>query len=122
VVTSRQKTGTHVSVPVPSDVAKELLSALNGNPVCVFWTGNGEERTAVSHWEDGFRTLFKDASITSGGNMVSHRLRDNSPRTFCRTGFRWRKCLSCQGMRASRQLSAIMQSGSGEGRTGGTRS
>jgi site-specific recombinase XerD len=76
VVTSRQKTGTHVSVPVPPDVAKELLSALNGNPVYVFWTGNGEERTAVSHWQDDFRTLFKDANITSGGNMVSHRLRD----------------------------------------------
>ena len=76
VVTSRQKTGTHVSVPVPPDVAGELLSALNGNPVYVFWTGNGEERTAVSHWQDDFRTLFKDASITSGGNMVSHRLRD----------------------------------------------
>jgi integrase/recombinase XerD len=76
VVTSRQKTGTHVSVPVPPDVAKELLSALNGNPVYVFWTGNGEERTAVSHWQDDFRTLFKDAEITSGGNMVSHRLRD----------------------------------------------
>jgi integrase/recombinase XerD len=76
VVTSRQKTGTHVSVPVPPDVAGELLTALNGNQVYVFWTGNGEERTAVSHWQDDFRTLFKDAKITSGGNMVSHRLRD----------------------------------------------
>jgi site-specific recombinase XerD len=76
VVTARQKTGTHVSVPIPSDVAQELLSALNGNPVYFFWTGNGEERTAVSHWQDDFRKLFKDANITSEGNMVSHKLRD----------------------------------------------
>ena len=76
VVTARQKTGTHVSVPIPPDVAKELLSVTNGNPEYVFWTGNGEERTAVSHWQDDFRQLFRDAKITSEGNMVSHRLRD----------------------------------------------
>ena len=75
-VTARQKTGTHVSVPIPRDVAQELLFVLNGNPVYVFWTGNGEERTAVSHWQADFRKLFKDASITSEDNMVSHRLRD----------------------------------------------
>jgi len=49
---------------------------MNGNPVYVFWTGNGEKCTAVSHWRDDFRKLFKDAGITSEGNMVSHRLRD----------------------------------------------
>jgi hypothetical protein len=57
-------------------VAGELLSALNGSQVYVFWTGNGEERTAVSHWQNDFRKLFKDANITSAGNMVSRRLRD----------------------------------------------
>jgi len=76
IVTARQKTGTHVSVPIPPAVAQELLGVINGNPVYVFWTGNGEERTAVSHWQDDFRKLFKDAEITSEGNMVSHRLRD----------------------------------------------
>jgi integrase/recombinase XerD len=76
VVTARQKTGTHVSVAVPPDVAQELLAVLNGNPVYIFWTGNGEERTAVSHWQDDFRKLFKDANIKAAGNMVSHRLRD----------------------------------------------
>jgi integrase/recombinase XerD len=76
IVTARQKTGTHVSVPIPPDVAKELLSVMNGNPIYVFWTGNGEERTAVSHWQDDFRKLFRDAGITSEGNMISHRLRD----------------------------------------------
>ena len=38
IVTARQKTGTHVSAPIPPDVAKELLSVLNGNPVYFFWT------------------------------------------------------------------------------------
>ena len=37
----RQKTGTHVSMPIPHDVAQELLTVLNGNPTYVFWTGNG---------------------------------------------------------------------------------
>ena len=36
IVTARQKTGTHVSVPIPPDVAKELLAVLNGNPEYVF--------------------------------------------------------------------------------------
>ncbi|HKD84005.1 MAG TPA: tyrosine-type recombinase/integrase [Terriglobales bacterium] len=76
IVTARQKTGTHVSVPIPPDVAKELLTVLNGNLAYVFWTGNGEGRTAVSHWQEDFRKLFRDAKITSGGSMMSHRLRD----------------------------------------------
>jgi len=66
IVTARQKTGTHVSVPIPPDVAQELLTVLNGNPTYVFWTGNGEGRTAVSHWQEDFRTLFRDAKIRAG--------------------------------------------------------
>ena len=30
----------------------------------------------MSHWQEDFRKLFKDAGITSEGNMISHRLRD----------------------------------------------
>ena len=76
IITARQKTGTHVSVLIPPDVAQELLSVANGNPTYVFWTGKGEGRTAVSHWQKDFRTLFRDAKITAGGSMMSHRLRD----------------------------------------------
>jgi integrase/recombinase XerD len=36
IVTARQKTGTHVFVPIPPDVAKELLGVLNGSPEYVF--------------------------------------------------------------------------------------
>jgi integrase/recombinase XerD len=76
IVTSRQKTGTHVSVPIPLPVAKELRAVLNGNPVYVFWTGEGTETTCVSHWQEDFRKLFRAAGIVSRGNMMSHRLRD----------------------------------------------
>lgn len=76
IVTSRQKTGTHVSVPLKPDVAAELLTVLNGNPKYVFWTGNGLEASAVTHWQDDMRTLFKAAGIESEGHMRSHRLRD----------------------------------------------
>src|SRR5437773_3045838 len=52
IVTNRQKTGTHVSVPIPDDVAKEVLAVLNGNPRYVFWsTGNGKEQSVVTNWQ-----------------------------------------------------------------------
>jgi site-specific recombinase XerD len=77
IVTARQKTGTHVSVPIPPKVAKEVLAIANGNPEYVFWsTGNGKEQSAVTNWQHDLRKLFKDAGITSEGNMLSHRLRD----------------------------------------------
>jgi len=65
IVTSRQKTGTHVSVPIPPAVAKEILAVVNGNPEYIFWnTGNGTETTAVSHWQHDLRKLFREAGIT----------------------------------------------------------
>ncbi|HEX6504422.1 MAG TPA: tyrosine-type recombinase/integrase [Terriglobales bacterium] len=77
IVTARQKTGTHVSVPLPPEVAAEILAVLNGNVTYVFWsTGNGKEQSAVTNWQHDLRQLFKDAGIRSVGNMLSHRLRD----------------------------------------------
>src|ERR1700730_3662980 len=77
IVTNRQKTGVHVSVPIPPDVAKEIITVANGNPVYVFWnTGTGKEQSAVTNWQHDLRRLFRDAGITSTGNMLSHRLRD----------------------------------------------
>lgn len=76
IVTNRQKTGTHVSVPIPPSVAAEVIAVANGNPTYVFWTGNGLEQSAVTNWQHDLRKLFKDAGITSAGNMLSHRLRD----------------------------------------------
>src|SRR5260370_36760650 len=49
VATSRQKTGTHVSVAIPDDVAAEVKAAmeLNELPQYAFWnTGTGKPQTA----------------------------------------------------------------------------
>ena len=66
IVTSRQKTGTDVSVPIPAEVAKELMAVANGNPRFIFWTGNGLgsslSRTVTSRY---FRPLFETAGQRS---------------------------------------------------------
>jgi integrase/recombinase XerD len=63
-------------VPIPPAVAEEILAVANGNPVYVFWTGNGKETSAVTNWQHDIRALFKNAGIKAAGNMRSHRLRD----------------------------------------------
>jgi site-specific recombinase XerD len=76
IVTSRQKTGTHVSVPIRSEIAKELIEAmkLNGNPRYVFWqTGNGKVKTVLSNWGNDLRRLFRAAGFPEGH---PHQLRD----------------------------------------------
>ena len=75
VTTARQKTGVHVSVPIPPDVAREILAVANGNPVYIFWSGKGDEESATKNWAKYLARLFDDAEITSG-HMRSHRLRD----------------------------------------------
>jgi integrase/recombinase XerD len=75
VVTKRQKTGTHVSVPIPTEVAEELLAVPNNNPKYVFWTGISGE-TIAKTWANRYvRPVFEAAGIPCG-HMVSHRLRD----------------------------------------------
>jgi len=77
IVTARQKTGTHVSVPIPPDVAQELIEVLNGNPEYVFWSGKGEEESITKNWAKYYiAPLFKVAKIQNDGHMMSHRLRD----------------------------------------------
>jgi len=74
IVTNRQKTGTHVSVPIPPDVAKEVLALLNGNPRYVFWnTGTGKEQSAVTNWQHDLRSIFRKAGFEEGH---PHQLRD----------------------------------------------
>jgi integrase/recombinase XerD len=76
IVTARQKTGTHVSVPIPADVAHEILAVGNGNPVYLLWSGNGKEANVCINWQHSIHRLFEDAGIEAAGNMRSHRLRD----------------------------------------------
>lgn len=75
VVTSRQKTGTHVSVPIPPAVAADILKTANGNPTYLLWSGKGVEESATKNMAKHLATLFDDAGI-KGGYMKSHRLRD----------------------------------------------
>jgi integrase/recombinase XerD len=77
IVTARQKTGTHVSVPIPDDVAQELLAVQNGNPEYIFWSGKGKEESITKNWAKYYiAPLFTAAKIHSAGHMMSHRLRD----------------------------------------------
>ena len=84
VVTSRAKTGVDVSVPIPADVAKELLAVANGNPRYVFWqTGNGQAQTAVKHWHKDLRVLFQKAGMPGGH---PHQLRDTAAVAWLNAG------------------------------------
>jgi site-specific recombinase XerD len=77
IVTARQKTGTHVSVPIPPDVAGEVLAVLNGNPRYVFWSGTGSEESITKNWAKYYiAPVFKAAGLAGKGHMMSHRLRD----------------------------------------------
>ena len=76
IVTARQKTSTICSVPIPEKVAVELLAVANGNPVYVFWSGNGAEESVTKNWAKYIAKLFADAGIKKAGHMMSHRLRD----------------------------------------------
>jgi integrase/recombinase XerD len=76
VVTARQKTGTDVSVPIPTSVAEEILGVPAPHPDYIFWNGKSKSRAQVTMWGSRYmRPLFEDAGLRSG-HMVSHRLRD----------------------------------------------
>jgi integrase/recombinase XerD len=79
VRTSRQKTGTDVSVLIPTDVAEELLAvhAKNGNPAFIFWSGEGEPESIAKNYSKYYvAPCFKAAGLHGESFMVSHRLRD----------------------------------------------
>jgi len=76
VETSRTKTGTHVSVPIKAEVAKELLAVgkLNANKKYFFWSGNGKVKTILSDLGTDIRKVFRLSGLSEGG---AHRLRDS---------------------------------------------
>ena len=72
VVTQRTKTGTDVSIVLPPQVGREILSVAVGD--YLFWDGAGD---IVKSWTKYVMPpLFEAAQIERGGNMMSHRLRD----------------------------------------------
>jgi integrase/recombinase XerD len=77
IIRERTKTGEPLYIPIPKDVAEELV-VLNGNPVYVFWNrqkdGSSEYRHAGKMGEQ-IAEVFDTAKVHSAGHMVSHRLR-----------------------------------------------
>jgi integrase len=78
VETKRQKTGTHVSVVMPPEVAEEILAVPNTNSAYLFWSGNGKPKSLLTTWQCRLvLPVFKTAGLhDDGAHMVSHRLRD----------------------------------------------
>jgi integrase/recombinase XerD len=64
-------------LPIPPDVAQELLAVANGNPDYIFWSGTSEEESITKNWAKYYiAPCFVAAKIPSSGHMMSHRLRD----------------------------------------------
>lgn len=72
VTTQRTKTGTHVSVALPPDVAREILATADER--YIFWDGSSDITKSWTKYV--IAPLFAAAAIEKVGNTVSHRLRD----------------------------------------------
>ncbi|HEX8817183.1 MAG TPA: site-specific integrase [Terriglobales bacterium] len=84
VTTSRQKTGTHVSVPLPPDVATEVLTAF-GDDEYAFWSGNGLETSVVTNWQHDLRALFRE-TFGRDTQFTPHCLRDTAAVSWLSAG------------------------------------
>ncbi|MGA9071463.1 MAG: tyrosine-type recombinase/integrase [Terracidiphilus sp.] len=76
VVTARQKTGTHVSVPLQPAIAREILDAPTPDPKYLFWDGKTPEYIFAVSWGQRVARVFEAAGIPDVCHMKSHRLRD----------------------------------------------
>jgi len=78
IIRDRTKTGEPLYIPIPKDVAEELLAMLNGSPVYVFWnrqTADSSEYRHAGYMGEQVAKAFEDAGVRSKGHMISHRLR-----------------------------------------------
>lgn len=76
VLGKRQKTGAHVHVPIPTDVAEEILALPVHNGYFFDPNGGGNEESLAKMRSMEITKVFTRAKISSKGHMVSHRLRD----------------------------------------------
>jgi integrase len=76
VITARQKTGIDVSVPIPQDVAAEILAAADKGKPRLFWNSNGKAENFSRDRGREISAAFKKAKVATEGHMISHRLRD----------------------------------------------
>jgi integrase len=78
IVRRRTKTGTPLYIPIPADVAAEVMEVLNGNPVYVFWNRQSPASSEYRHagyMGEQVKKAFDAAKIQTDGHMISHRLR-----------------------------------------------
>jgi len=78
IIRSRTKTGEPLYIPIPADVAAEVLAVANGNPVYVFWNkqkGSSSEYRQAGYMGEQVTKAFDAAGVRSEGHMISHRLR-----------------------------------------------
>ena len=76
VITSRQKTGVHVRVPVPWGVASEIKAAANKDGDHLFYDGNATPINFAKVQGQHISWAFARGGVRCQGHMVSHRLRD----------------------------------------------
>jgi integrase/recombinase XerD len=76
VVTSREKTGTDVRVPLPPAVAGELLACPNDNDKYFFFHGASTGQNFACCCGKRIAAAFESAGIEDVCFMKSHRLRD----------------------------------------------
>ena len=80
IIRERTKTGADLYIPIPSDIAEELLSPLNcwGDADFLLWQRRNEgasEYARAGTIGTEITEAFNAAGIRSKGHMVSHRLR-----------------------------------------------
>lgn len=76
VITARQKTGVHVRVPLPWDVANEIQAAANKEGEHLFYNGNATPLSFAKVQGQHISWAFTRGGVRCQGHMVSHRLRD----------------------------------------------
>lgn len=78
IIRGRTKTGTPLYIPIPPDIAAEVLAVANGNPVYVFWnrqTAESSEYRHAGYMGEQVAKVFEAAGVVNEGHMISHRLR-----------------------------------------------
>jgi integrase/recombinase XerD len=68
------KTGEHVFVPIPEQVAMALRAVPRKNTKYFFWSGHSKIQAAASVWRKRIAEVFKAAKIDNGH---THRFRDS---------------------------------------------
>jgi integrase/recombinase XerD len=85
VETTRRKTRVPVSVPIPPDVAAEILATPNDNPKYLFWSGRSDWRTVKHEMLVDIKKVFQ-AAFGEDTEFTSHNLRDTAGCEWLKAG------------------------------------